>query len=239
MNALKINQHEVLNSKFDLRTALTQAAVQGYVFCPGALSSKAREAMETEAAGLPFEDEEYVAKPIREYKSTKVTQAHERAYFAIGDWRVPVATIVSSALVRKVNQIATRVPATDNPLLGLADWAPTEAGYQRYRTTSHHISPHRDRRTDQLLGATWTVGGSAPVRIHRALGDPNDYENLEVIDEFEATKGGLMLLRAPGFGSGEQVIHEVLPPTNGERLVLNLRMRPDILKAPGEEGQHG
>lgn len=235
MNSLKINQNEILHSKFDLRTALTHVALHGYIFCPDALSAKAREAAEAEAAALLFEDGEYVAKPISEYKNTRVTQAHERAYFAIGDWRVPVATAASNALVRKVNQIVMQVPAAGGLLRNLENWAPTEAGYQRYRNSNHHISPHRDRRTDQLLGATWTVKGVAPVRIYRPLGDPNDYDNLEVIDEFEAISGGLMLLRAPGFGSGEQVIHEVLSPIAGERLVLNLRMRPDVLKAPSKE----
>jgi hypothetical protein len=38
-----------------------------------------------------------------------------------------------------------------------------------------------------------------------------------------------MFLRAPGFGNGEQIIHEVLPPLNNEeRLILNLRMRKNV-----------
>lgn len=238
MNTLKTNSIEVLNPHFDLRAALAQAALKGYAFSVDALTAEACEAIEEEASRLRFEAGDYVTKPIHEYKTTRVTQAHERAYFVVGDRQIPVATAVSRALVYQVSRILSMAPI-DDPLWGLTDWAPTEAGYQRYRNTDDHISPHRDRRTDQLLGATATVNGSALVRIHRTLGDPNDYTNTAVIDEFQAEKGGLMLLRAPGFGSGEQEIHEVLPPTEGERLILNLRMRPDVLKAPNKEVHHG
>ena len=231
MNILKMNYAEILNSDFDLKSALTQTALKGYAFSPDALTAEACKALEEEAAQLQFEAGNYVTKPIKEYKSTRVTQAHERAYFHIGDRKVPVATAISRALTHYIIQLAS----TENLLKDLQLWAPTEAGYQRYRTDSHHISPHRDRRTDQLLGVTATVNGSAPVRAYRPLGASNDYSQLELVEEFETASRALMFLRAPGFSNSEQVIHEVLPPTEGERLVLNLRMRHDVLKAPGEE----
>jgi hypothetical protein len=41
--------------------------------------------------------------------------------------------------------------------------------------------------------------------------------------------------RSVGFGNGEQIIHEVLPPLNNEeRLILNLRMRKNVLPSPKE-----
>lgn len=230
MNTLKINQAEILNPTFDCHAALTQTAVRGYAFCTNVILPGAREAMEEEVSKLAMELGDHVKEPINEEKTIKVTQLHERAYRAIHDWEVPVATKVSTALVRRICQIVSRLSDPNNPLHSLDNWAPSEAGYQRYRSASDHISPHRDRRSDQLLGATITVNGRALVRIHDPTDDPDDYSCTKVIDRFETSPGSIMFLRAPGLSSGEQVIHEVISPQQGSRLILNLRMRPDVLK---------
>jgi hypothetical protein len=149
---------------------------------------------------------------------------HDRYYVPVGHESVPVATIVAEAL-----QFRTRALMPLHP--ELAAWQPTEVGYQRYRVGEGHISPHRDSAGDELLGVTITVNGSAPVRIHdQSPGDPEDYSDLSLADEFYTRAGSAMLLRASGRGCGERTIHEVLPPSHGSRLVLNLRMRPDAVR---------
>lgn len=224
----------VLTDPEKIRTTLIDAMEFGYAFDPKAIEKFARDALRRETNWLTFQRGVYFAKPIKEYGNTTVTQIHERAYLPIGDPRIPVASWASHALAHHVGIYGR------NTLWGfdVSQWQPTEAGYQRYDWPDGHISPHRDRRSDQLLGATLTLEGSAVIRIHEPKADPDDYTNLELVNEFETRPGGLMLLRAPGGGSGKQVIHEVLPPKKGRRLVLNLRMRPDVLKTPGEEGSH-
>lgn len=172
-----------------------------------------------------MEEGDYVRKPLNAGTSREVKQLHERAYFPIGHPDIPIATAVTGLLVRQAEEMADEFPE-------LAGWYPTEAGYQRYRCSDDWISPHRDRRSDQLLAFTITINGSALVRIHEPVDDSDDYSNLRVIEEFRTTPGSVMLLRAPGLASGEQVIHEVLPPDEGSRLILNLRMRPDVLTSP-------
>lgn len=225
---------EVLNQEVNWQQALVTTARRGYAFVSHAISFEACQLMEEEVEQLIFEDGDYTAQPITEYKSTKVTQRHERFYRSIADPRVTVAALIGNALIRKAREVTHSLPQ-DHPVKALERWAPTEVGYQRYYRPEGHISPHRDRRSDQLLGATMTINGAALVKIYRPLGELNDYTNLESIDEFETTPCSLMLLRASGLGSGEQAIHEVFPPRTASRLILNLRMRPDVLKSPSEE----
>jgi hypothetical protein len=81
---------------------------------------------------------------------------------------------------------------------------------------------------------TYTITGSAMIKIYKPLTDPVDYAFIEQIDEFQTIPGTVMFLRAPGFGNGGQVIHEVLSPDIYPRYILNLRTRDILLKAPSE-----
>jgi hypothetical protein len=96
------------------------------------------------------------------------------------------------------------------------------------------ISPHRDRVSDQVLSATFTLFGSAHVRVHAPETNPPRYDRLREIDAFLTEPGTAMFLRAPGFGNGVQIIHEVDPPLIAPRGILNLRKRETILKPPSE-----
>ena len=114
----------------------------------------------------------------------------------------------------------------------LQEWLPTEIGYQRYRNTNDWISPHRDRKSDHLFSVTFTLTGSAWIHIHQPKTDPVDYRYLEKVDSFLSEPGTIFFLRAPGFGSSEQIMHEVMPPIDAPRHILNLRMRSTLLAAP-------
>lgn len=211
---------------FDLASALTETAAKGYAFRADALSYSARTAMRREAAKLTLEVGDHVTNPIWPGTTREVRQLHARSYHAVDDGLVPVAAIVCDALEDMVS-----VHLGEFPLL--AGWRPTEAGYQHYRGPSDHISPHRDRRNDQRLSVTFTLSGVAVVRVLEPVGDPDDYTNLRLVEEFLTGPGTTLFLRAPGFGDGGQVIHEVLPPTTPDgRLILNLRARPDVLPPP-------
>lgn len=210
----------VLQESFNFEKAINSARSEGYYFSEDALDSKTLEALNKEITGLELaaNDDSALLNPGR---ANQVRQSHERKYVEFGDKSAPTATWVAFSLARIVREY-TSVPE-------LRKWLPNEIGYQRYHKDSGFIDPHRDRASDKLLGVTFTLSGSAKVKIFEPLGEPDDYSNLRQVDEFQAEEGGIMLLRAKGLGNGERTIHQVLPPTSSERSVLNLRMRPDIL----------
>ncbi len=218
---------EIFPDGLALHRAIRQAAAQGYAFAENVIGKGACAALEHEVTGLRLEEGDHITNPINAGTAREVRQLHERVYLPIGHEAVPFATLVTRSLAIRIK--ALRYRHTE-----LKTWMATEAGYQLYRDTDDWISPHRDRRNDQLLAATITISGSALVRIHEPMNDPDDYNNLRQVDEFRTHAGSMMFLRAAGLGEGEQTIHEVLPPETGSRLILNLRMRPDILKSPRE-----
>lgn len=199
----------------------------GYAFVSNGLTQQALNSLVTEAAGLTLELGDHIAKPIYEGTKKQITQLHERAYLPVGHPDINVATALAAAVV-------IRARGMRFPCEPLKHWHPTEAGYQLYRNPDHHISKHRDRRNDWGLSVTATITGRAVVGIHEPIDDPDDYINTVQIDEFVTEPGTLMLLRANGFGNGQQVIHDVSGPLDGPRLILNLRQRADILPSPSE-----
>lgn len=210
-----------------LSDGIELAASQGYSFVKNGLSETACAKLAMEAAGLQMELDNQVEHPINEDTPKEITQLHERIYTGVGSKEVPAATLITNALRIRALALRYRLPP-------LHKWHPNEIGYHLYRDENHHISKHTDRRTDEILAATITLNGSAKVGIHEAIDDPEDYTNTRQVDEFQADEGTIMFLRAPGLGSGEQVIHDVSPPEGGPRLVLNLRMQPNILASPSE-----
>jgi hypothetical protein len=211
-----------------LRRGVDRAAEQGYSFTLGGITEYGIRRLEHEIGGLALEYGDHETKPLHAGTKREITQALDRAYHAIDDPAIPAATLFANKLARDI--IRPRRLAYPE----LEKWAATEAGYQLYRTSDHHIAKHRDRESDQLLAATITFAGVAIVSIHEPIGDPNDYTNTIEIDRVETGPGTVMFLRAPGFRSGQQVVHEVHPPTVLPRAILNLRMRPDILPSPTE-----
>lgn len=206
---------------------LTIVEAQGYLFVADFFDSKTCLELEQEAETLNLQFADHVANPLNAGTPQEVQQRHERAYRAVDHIDVPVSSKLCYSLAAQVTS-NLKFPT-------LVDWLPTEIGYQRYRNSTDWISPHRDRKSDRLLSITCTLKGSAWMKIYKSEVDPPDYSKLVQIDEFLTQPGTAMFLRAPGFGSGQQVIHEVMPPLTGDRLILNLRMRPTILKAPQKE----
>lgn len=206
---------------FDFRAASEAAAEVGYHFAHEALRPEAVAALLAEALRLELKLGDHVSRPIWPGTPREVRQLHERAYLPAGHPSVPAATGACAAL----RDAAVDVPA-------LRGWSPTEVGYQRYRGPTDFISPHRDRRSDRLLSVTFTLLGSAAVRVLEPTAHPDDYTRLHAIDEVVARPATAMFLRAPGLGSGEQVVHAVDPPIGGPRVILNLRTRPDVLRDP-------
>lgn len=206
---------------------LSAVATKGYAFENDFIHASALQAMQDEASALNLAVGDHISHPINKDSGNEVRQQHARAYRRVGELDVPIASRVSSALM----QVA-RLAVNSYPQLN--SWAPTEAGYQLYRNMKDYISAHRDRSSDQILAATINITGSATIEIHETLDDPMDYTRTEQIEEFTTSPGSIMFLRAPGFDQNDmlQTLHAVSPPTTPNRLILNLRQRPTILKSP-------
>ncbi len=185
-------------------------------------SSNVVEALRKECLSLNLEEGDHVNYPInKKTPNQTVQQLHVRSYHEIDSPKVPIASMLCYVL------------SDGFSVYGLKDWLPNEIGYQVYRDEKDWISPHRDRGSDQLLSVTLTLSGSAWVKIYESEVEPPDYNRLIQTDEYLTTAGTIMFLSASGLG--KRVIHEVCPPLNNEpRAILNLRMRPTILKSPKE-----
>lgn len=213
---------------FDLRKALELTRDRGYAFVANALEDDVCQGMQNEINRLPLEVGDHVTYPIGEHAKNEVRQLHARAYRMIDDPEVPYGSQICRRLFEAV-QDAQIFPDE------LRDWLLNEIGYQRYRSSSDWISPHRDRKSDDLLSVTLTISGFAWVHMYKPETDPPDYKRLQRVDSFLTGPGTVMCLRAPGFGSGLQEIHEVMPPEEGVRDILNLRKRRILLPRPGKE----
>lgn len=216
----------LFGSDFDLLHVLEQVKTKGYWFCND-VDQETLSSLITESDGLYFEYGDHINYPINRHEKTSVKQSHERAYKFLNDTTVPTANSICYGLSSLAKTASNVYPELD-------EWLPCEIGYQRYRGDGDFIGPHRDRASDQFLSVTFTIAGSAVVKIHESLVAPPDYSQLKQIDEWLTVPGTVMFLRAPGFGSGERVIHEVMSPIGGPRIILNLRMRSTILKSPSE-----
>lgn len=216
----------IFSSDFDLEKCLSDVRDNGYYFANCA-SKELIQDLTSEVKGLPFEYGDHINYPINEKKKYQVTQSHERYYKMFGDITVPKANLLCKKLKQEIAKHSNKFSELEN-------WQPIEIGYQKYRDSRDFISPHRDRWSDKKLSVTITMAGCAKVIIYKPLTDPVDYAHIESVYEFETVPGTMLFLRAGGFGNGNQVIHEVKPPTSSPRYILNLRTRETLLKAPSE-----
>lgn len=217
----------VFQDTFDLRAVLERTRTEGYAFVGSAITEELRTALAAELCRLPLEVGDHERHPINRDAPNQVKQMHERAYRPLGHEDVPIGSELCRALSAEVEPLVADDPE-------LVDWLPKEIGYQRYRDGRDWISPHRDRRSDRKMSVTFTIFGSAWIRIYEPTTDPPQYDRLREIDAFLAEPGTAFFLRAPGYGNGEQVIHEVEAPLVAPRGILNLRMRDTVLKPPSE-----
>ncbi len=209
----------------DFLQILEQIREKGYCFCSNLIAPECLENLKQEVETLEFKPGNRNQVPLNQGTTYQVWQSHARAYFYLDQPEVPTANKLCHSLgewIQDYSEIYSE----------LKSWKPTEIGYQIYRNQQDHITPHRDRWSDQLLSVTLTLKGTAQIKIYEPQTDPPDYSKIDLIDSFEASSGTVMFLRAPGFGSGKQVIHEVMPPKEIPRWILNLRMREKLLKPP-------
>lgn len=208
----------MLNDDLDFTRALLATRDFGFAFVDDIFPSASVHAILEEVRSVKMELVDNDRQPIRAGKPNQVRQKYLQAPVVEGASGFEMAVRFRSAVIDTMRRAAVLFPE-------LAGWKPRNACYQLYRDSNERITPHRDPASDHQIVATATIDGQALVRMYEAIDDPNDYSstNLRQIYEHQARSGSIMLLRTTGFGSGERIIHEVLPPQSRKRLVLALR----------------
>lgn len=216
---------QVLKADVNLERILEEVITSGYCIRRSLATTKVVKALIKEMSRHNLEVGDHVSHPIQPGTLREVQQLHARSYKYLDDSQVPTSSQVCRRLASDFEHLWGKYPELKN-------WLLSEIGYQRYRDHNDWISPHRDRKSDAILSITITLEGWAWLNIYQANSDPVDYKNLTRIDSILTGPGTVMFLRAPGLGSGEQVIHEVMPPIKGHRDIVNLRMRKTTLPQP-------
>lgn len=209
---------------FDVERALLRVREDGFFFQRQAIAPEWVSRLRAESEGLALSPVTSEVEVMQRGRRNEVHQRHIRQYRALGEAEIPEASSACHALAEAVSPFAEG--------LGLRGWLLNEIGYQRYQPYTDFISPHSDRWSDRLLSVTISLSSYAWMNLYDPLTDPVDYTHLRRFKSVLLGPGSVMLLRAPGFGSGEQVIHGVMPPFAGVRDILNLRMRPTVLPQP-------
>ena len=219
---------DIWNQSFDIDRVLQGVEREGFYFARGALSQEWLLRLRAEMDGLDLQVGDHVRHPINPGSVREVRQLHARSYHGLDHVLVPEASALCWALADSIGTYLVD--------RGIHEWLPNEIGYQYYRGSTDWISPHRDRRTDRILSVTVTIEGYAWMKMYEPSTDPVNYAKLREVHRVMTGPGTVMFLRAPGFGSGKQVIHDVMPPIKGSRRIVNLRMRAKVLPSPREEG---
>lgn len=122
------------------------------------------------------------------------------------------------AAVRKLADALQRAAAASD-VPGLRTWRPNEVSIQRYRPGPTAIESHRDNARYRRLIAIFTTAGEAAFRVL-------DGRHGEVLTEWAAKPGDLVLLRAPGLGHTRdgRPFHALDAPEQGERWSVSFRM---------------
>jgi hypothetical protein len=196
---------DVLTPALDLRGPLRACAQRGHAHVTSAVSAAFLEELRKEVDAGPF-------RPFRE--SFGPVRQQIDGY----DVDIPAAAfpLLTSLCVR----IRDAVRAHGRGVRGTATWAPNEVGIAHYVPRSIGITPHMDGKWYRRLVVVATVYGRAPFAICGSR-DPDD-----VVDQWVAGPGDLVLMRGPGLAGNRdgRPFHLVHGPPLGERLSLGIRM---------------
>lgn len=189
-------------SGLNLRPALQRTAVEGAAHVPGTLDPAFLRALHRGVEERAFEPAPVAVGPVRQ--ETETTEAAPGA--------IPQAELLRDAF-------AAMARSHGRGIRGLATWRPNEVVIQRYRPGALGITPHLDGKRFRRLVAVFTTSGSARFAVCRDRAG-------EVVAEWEAGPGSLVLLRGPGLSGHRdgRPFHLVDGPRRGWRYSVGLRM---------------
>jgi hypothetical protein len=196
-----------LRSSIDVRfgQALRRCAATGHARIPDAIEPATLRALRAELDAGPF----------RAFRETFGSVRQQ-----IDGYDVPIPSPEFPALTALCRELRAQVQRRGRRIRGLATWRPNEVGIAHYVPGSVGITPHLDGKWYRRLVAVVTIYGRARFAI---CGSRNVDD---VVDEWTATPGDLVLMRGPGLGGGRdgRPFHLVEGPTRGERLSIGIRM---------------
>lgn len=195
----------VLAESIDLRAALLAVKREGAAYIPDALHEPFLARLQHEVESGPFAPmPERVGKVTQEVDSFLVHGSAREAF--------PLMEELGQELVAGVRHEGRGIK-------GVTTWVPNLVIVQRFRPGALGITPHLDGKRYQKLVAIVTTKGSAAFTICRnRRGD--------VVEEWQTSPGGLVLLRAPGFAGLEdgRPLHMVHGPKRGQRYSVAFRL---------------
>jgi len=194
-----------LSESVDLRAALLRVKESGAALIPDALHDPFGSRLQSELESGPF-------APMPE-RSGKVTQEVD-SFMARG------ASVEAFPLIYELmHELVNGVRFEGRGIKGVTTWKPNLVIVQRFKPGTRGITPHLDgKRFVKLVAILTTKGGARFTVCKNRKGD--------VVDEWEAKAGSLILLRAPGFAGQEdgRPFHMVEGPTRGQRYSVAFRM---------------
>lgn len=194
-----------LSEHVDLREALLKVKETGAALIPDAVHDPFDARLQSEIETGPF-------APMPE-RIGKVTQEVD-SFIARG------AAMEAFPLIQEfMQQLTTGVKFEGRGIKGVTTWKPNLVIVQRFKPGTLGITPHLDGKRFAKLVAILTTKGTARFTICKnRKGD--------VLEEWEAKAGSLVLLRAPGFAGDEdgRPFHKVEGPKRGQRYSVAFRM---------------
>ena len=192
----------VLEADLRLEDALRRVLGFGAAFVPHALDRRFIVRLQRAIEDGPFETPPQVVGPVRQ----------ETEVYRISPGTIPESDHLRRALTRAVR-------AQSAGTRGLATWRPNDVQVQRYRPGGLGITPHLDGKRFRRLVAIFTTRGTARFAICRDRSG-------EVLEEWAAAPGSLILLRGPGLGGVRdgRPFHLVRGPRRGWRYSISYRM---------------
>lgn len=204
-----------LPDELDLREALRTVASTGAAFVPQALDELFLGILQRELEGGPFERLPEETGPVRQEAELFMLSGELSSWPAMADLR---------------RQFARLVRRHGRGVEGIAMWWPNEIYVQRYHPGALGISAHLDSKRFACLVAAFTTKGAAELAICES-------REGQILEEWTAAPGSLVLLRGPGLGGVEdgRPFHLMKGPTEGLRYSLTFRMNFERVLLPGDE----
>jgi hypothetical protein len=194
-----------LSESVDLQAALLKVKETGAALIPDALHDPFGTRLQSEVESGAF-------APVPE-RSGKVTQEVD-SFIARG------ASVEAFPLIAEfMHELTNGVKFEGRGIKGVTTWKPNLVVVQRFKSGTLGITPHLDgKRFAKLVAILTTKGGARFTVCKNRKGD--------VVDQWEAEAGSLILLRAPGFAGAEdgRPFHMVEGPKRGQRYSVAFRM---------------
>lgn len=194
---------DIFRSEVEFGALIQDTALQGWAFCPEALTREYRQELLGEVQTDIF-------KP---YLPQRKVVSEEYDYLDNPTALDSVAEL-GEVIGHLIRLRRGRYEALDS-------WVANDVSVQRYGTDTAGIGPHFDYSWNRLLIVSVTLQGCSKIGLY------GNKEDIKPFKELETGPGSLVLLRAPGIlpGGDGRIRHSVSPPIGRARIAIIYRYK--------------